>query len=173
MDYTPRFEQPVSLAQLRAIREPELLVNEIARLENSIQHLERSNRELRAFLEPASSGQGASPAVGADEEDDELDEETKAEFTASVKENEETIARQQERITMIRLALEEQVGVDAANPHYGLAGSTTAPTPAPAAPAPPTSAAPAVNGAEEGEVTGVTSSSARRAEPDADDGMYL
>lgn len=82
-------------------------------------------------------------------------------------------ARQQERITMIRLALEEQVGVDAANPHYGLAGSTTAATLAPAALAPPTSAAPAVNGAQEDEVTGVTSSDARRAEPDADDGMYL
>lgn len=31
MDYTPRFEQPVSLAQLRAIREPELLVNGASR----------------------------------------------------------------------------------------------------------------------------------------------
>lgn len=74
---------------------------------------------------------------------------------------------------MIRLALEEQVGVDAAHPHYGLAGSTTAATPAPAAPVSNMPAPPAANGAEEDEVTGVASSDARRAEPDADDGMYL
>ncbi|BGP33810.1 hypothetical protein JCM10296v2_005615 [Rhodotorula toruloides] len=35
-----------------------------------------------------------------------------------MEENEETIAAQQERITMIRLALEEKIGIDAANPHY-------------------------------------------------------
>ncbi|BGP50034.1 hypothetical protein JCM10450v2_005942 [Rhodotorula kratochvilovae] len=117
--FTPAHNQPVTLAQLRLL-EPELLSNEIARLQNSIAHLERSNDELRAFVR----------GEGEEEDGDEgLDDETKRELEDTVRENEETVARQQERITMIRLALEEQVGVDARNPHYALAGSAPASAP--------------------------------------------
>ncbi|GAA5907178.1 hypothetical protein JCM6882_008384 [Rhodosporidiobolus microsporus] len=159
IDYTPKHPQPVSLAALRQL-EPELLSNEITRLQNSVQHLERSNDELRAFA----AGGG---------EDDEVDEESKGEFEAAVRENEETIAAQKERLHMICLALEEKVGVDASNPHYNLASpasSSTAPPAlsAPAAPAPPAQG----NGriADEGEeVTGVQTGGAAR----EDDGMYL
>jgi predicted transcriptional regulator len=50
---------------------------EVARLQNSIKHLERSNEELQAFCKEA--------------DEEELDEETKREFDQSVKENEETM----------------------------------------------------------------------------------
>ncbi|GAA5977548.1 hypothetical protein JCM10908_005012 [Rhodotorula pacifica] len=110
MDYAPRHAQPVTLAQLRQL-EPELLTGEIARLENSIQHLEASNVELREWA-------GIGTATTTSTQDDEIDEDSKREFAEAVRENEETIASQQERLTMIRLALEEKIGVDAANPHY-------------------------------------------------------
>ncbi|GAA6050572.1 hypothetical protein JCM3770_001468 [Rhodotorula araucariae] len=193
--FTPAHDQPVTLAQLRLL-EPELLSNgalpsrpappvrprartradaaralhtEIARLQNSIAHLERSNGELRAFVR----GEG-------DDDGDSLDDDTRREFEDTVRENEETIACQQERIEMIRVALEEQVGVDARNPHYIVAGS--APTAARVSPPP------AVH--DDGdEVMGVAAASARTtaAPPplsspnvngaqlagDDDDGMYL
>ncbi|BGO93360.1 hypothetical protein NBRC10512_005526 [Rhodotorula toruloides] len=104
VDYVPHHAQPVTLAQLRAI-EADSLVPEIARLENSIAHLERSNQELR-------------DAVREEQAGTDVDEDAVREFEAAIKENEETIAAQQERITMIRLALEEKIGVDAGNPHY-------------------------------------------------------
>lgn len=74
---------------------------------------------------------------------DAVDEEAVREFEAAIRENEETMcahfkpvwvierrdelttipllansSAQRERITMIRLALEEKIGVDAENPHY-------------------------------------------------------
>ncbi|GAA5988727.1 hypothetical protein JCM5350_001996 [Sporobolomyces pararoseus] len=117
--FRPQYDQPVTLRELSTL-EPELLVNgrltseqwcdgfkEISRLENSIKHLKRSNEELQDFLH------------------DEEDEETKAEFVNTVFENQETIARQEERIRMIRIALEDQIGVQATNSHYTNAGSTT------------------------------------------------
>ncbi|KWU42165.1 hypothetical protein RHOSPDRAFT_5488, partial [Rhodotorula sp. JG-1b] len=122
MDYSPRHAQPVTLAQLRQL-EPELLTGEIARLENSLQHLEASNVELRAWAGIESSAgkpeDGTTTTTTTTTDDDEqLDEGSKREFAEAVRENEETIASQRERLTMIRLALEEKVGVDAANPHY-------------------------------------------------------
>ncbi|GAA5822551.1 hypothetical protein JCM11251_006376 [Rhodosporidiobolus azoricus] len=168
IDYTPKHPQPVTLAQLRQL-EPELLSNEITRLQNSIQHLERSNDELREF---AGDGGG---------EDDEVDEESKAEFEAAIRENEETIAAQNERLHMIRLALEEQVGVDAENPHYNLSSTaSTALPPASATPPLPNSTAAPLSegvsgeGSEEQEVVGVQAASTRAAgEGGEGDGMYL
>ncbi|GAA5935714.1 hypothetical protein JCM3775_003390 [Rhodotorula graminis] len=168
--FRPTHDQPVTLAQLRLL-EPELLVGEIGRLENSIAHLERSNDELAAFVRG--------------DDGDELDDDTRREFEDSVKENEETIARQHERIAMIRVALEEQVGVDASNPHYAVAQASAASR------APPPAAA--LEGGEHGEVMGVaaaSSTTAAGAAPsrtggvngvsgragggeDDDDGMYL
>ncbi|GAA5902837.1 uncharacterized protein JCM6883_007258 [Sporobolomyces salmoneus] len=113
--FRPQHDQPVTLAELSTL-EPELLVNEISRLENSLKHLKRSNEELKEFIEV------------------EDDEETKAEFVNTVFENQETIAKQEERIQMIRLALEEQIGVQASNSHYSTredtiqSTSTSAPT---------------------------------------------
>lgn len=87
--------------------------------------------ELRAFCE---------------DDEEELDEESKKELESSRQENEVTMcvavdgrtdirereltffsagcsATQRERLEMLRLALQSQLGVDAANSHYTLAGS--------------------------------------------------
>ncbi|GAA5853944.1 hypothetical protein JCM9279_007611 [Rhodotorula babjevae] len=142
--FRPTHDQPVTLAQLRLL-EPELLVGEISRLENSIAHLERSNGELAAF------------ARG--DESEELDDDTRREFEDSVKENEETIARQQERIAMIRVALEEQIGVDARNTHYAVDGAAGAGAQASAAAAASRTPAPGAREEEQDEVMGVAAAS--------------
>ncbi|KAI5480967.1 hypothetical protein MNV49_006777 [Pseudohyphozyma bogoriensis] len=111
-DFIPRHQQPVTLAQLNQL-EPELLTQEISRLRNSISHLQRSNKELDEFLNPPEGAQ-----------DDELDDETREELRKSIEENDETIASQEERMEMIRIALQNQLGVDAANSHYDVAAST-------------------------------------------------
>ncbi|GAA5964646.1 hypothetical protein JCM3765_007655 [Sporobolomyces pararoseus] len=138
--FRPQYDQPVTLAELSTL-EPELLVNEISRLENSLKHLNRSNEELQEFL------------------NEEEDEETKAELVNTVFENQETIARQEERIRMIRIALEEQIGVQATNSHYTNAGSTTTTSSNPSTQSTSTTTRPATAGEdeEEEEVTGMAS----------------
>ncbi|GAA5910507.1 hypothetical protein JCM5296_003681 [Sporobolomyces johnsonii] len=167
--FTPRYDQPVTLRDLSQL-EPELLSAEIARLQNSIAHLRRSNDELRAFLQQEGDDEG-------------LDQETRKEFEDCVGENEETILRQTERIEMLRLALEAQVGVSAANPHYdALSSSSSAPRPpAPSSPsgastltAPPEGSgrsmeAPAAPGTEGREAGGVNGAGGGAGE----NGMYL
>ena len=94
--FKPVHQQPVTLQQLIEL-EPELLTagerhfqsstgfitvlkrkeTEASRLQNSLSHLERSNRELQACL------------VGDDDDlSEELDPDERAEFEASIKENE-------------------------------------------------------------------------------------
>ncbi|GAA6016197.1 hypothetical protein JCM11491_003766 [Sporobolomyces phaffii] len=146
--FRPRHDQPVTLAELSTI-EPELLVNEITRLKNSLKHLRRSNDELEEF---------------AREEDD---AETKAEFVNTVFENRETISKQEERIEMIRLALEEQIGVQATNGHYASSRESDHPTSLSAAPTTTAAgaAAEAVGEAEDDEeVTGMVGATRRRAQ---------
>lgn len=75
---------------------------EVQRLSNSLLHLSRSNNELLEFLS----------------EDTEMTTGERSEFATSVDENLVTIATQKERLEMIRLVLQEQLGVDAANSHY-------------------------------------------------------
>ncbi|KAK4046704.1 hypothetical protein OIV83_005907 [Microbotryomycetes sp. JL201] len=103
--FTPRHEQPVTFETLRQL-EPELLTAEVGRLQNSIQHLERSNAELEEF------------AATEDDDDD------RRELQLAVTENLQTIASQKERLVMIRLALQDKLGVDAGNAHYDLAESS-------------------------------------------------
>jgi hypothetical protein len=49
MEYTPRHPQPFTLAQARALDVP-IIFEEIARLENSLVHLRRTQEELEAFV---------------------------------------------------------------------------------------------------------------------------
>ncbi|ORY76863.1 hypothetical protein BCR35DRAFT_292372 [Leucosporidium creatinivorum] len=123
--FIPVHDQPVTLAALKEL-EPEILTAEVARLQNSIKHLERSNEELKTFCSEA--------------DDEDLDDDSRREFEQSVKENEETIASQKERMVMLRLALESQLGVDATNSHYTIAGADSA-TPSTATLEAPTSTA--------------------------------
>lgn len=72
---------------------------EVQRLLNSVQHLLRSNTELVAFL--------------IEDGDDE-------EFNESIQENETTIKAQQERLEMIRIVLQDKLGIEATNSHYAI-----------------------------------------------------
>jgi C4-type Zn-finger protein len=76
---------------------------EVQRLLNSVQHLLRSNTELAAFLI---------------EDDDE-------EFNQSIQENEMTIKAQQERLEMIRIVLQDKLGIEATNSHYAIVEQVT------------------------------------------------
>lgn len=113
--YSPKHAQPATLEQLCELDE-DTLAAEIPRLENSIKHLRRSNQEILEFTQKG-SGDGA---VTEDEEDDE-------EFQTIVKENEEVISSQTERIHMIHLALQAKFGFDPTNPHYRTVDPTNPP----------------------------------------------
>ncbi|GAA5942465.1 hypothetical protein JCM1841_005773 [Sporobolomyces salmonicolor] len=159
--FTPRYDQPVTLRELDEL-EPEILSAEIARLQNSIAHLRRSNDELRAFLK----------------DDEAVDPETRREFEDCIVENEETLLRQTERIEMLRLTLQAKVGVDAANPHYALrSASPTAPL-APVSGTSTLSAPPPVSGRSE-EAPAARGTEGRAAggvdgvEGGEEDGVYL
>ncbi|KDE06858.1 hypothetical protein MVLG_02894 [Microbotryum lychnidis-dioicae p1A1 Lamole] len=113
MTTTPTYSHPFTLSQAIQL-EPALITQEITRLQHSIQHLERSNSELSQYLEE----EGPEEA-----------------FELSIKENELTMqvlirvpslelensATQKERISILRHALQEQIGVDRSNGHYELA----------------------------------------------------
>jgi hypothetical protein len=77
---------------------------EVQRLLNSVQHLLRSNTELVAFL--------------IEDGDDE-------EFNESIQENETTIKAQQERLEMIRIVLQDKLGIEATNSHYAIVEQVT------------------------------------------------
>ncbi|SCZ88472.1 BZ3500_MvSof-1268-A1-R1_Chr10-2g02970 [Microbotryum saponariae] len=96
---TPTYSHPFTLSQAIQL-EPALITQEITRLQHSIQHLERSNAELLQYLE---------------------EEGPEAEFESSIRENEVTM--QKERISILRHALQEQIGVDGSNGHYELASA--------------------------------------------------
>lgn len=79
MEYHPKYPQPFTLEQAVAF-DPEVASDEIARLQNSIAHLKRTQDELKDYTEDPDVRQ-------------------------AVEENETTIASQDERIFMLKLAL--------------------------------------------------------------------
>jgi len=95
MEYNPRYPQPFSLSQAIAL-DPAVAWDEIARLRNSLLHLRRSQIELQECLRELGS------------------EEMDLEVSQAVKENEITIASQDERIFMLELALT----------HHGYSGAS-------------------------------------------------
>ncbi|KAF8551455.1 hypothetical protein OG21DRAFT_1512693 [Imleria badia] len=86
MEYNPRYPQPFSLTQAIAL-DPAVAWDEIARLRNSLLHLRRSQNGLQEYLQELAP------------------EEVDLEVSQAVKENEITIASQDERIFMLKLAL--------------------------------------------------------------------
>ncbi|KAL5530689.1 hypothetical protein ACEPAF_6947 [Sanghuangporus sanghuang] len=96
MDYSPKHKQPFTLTQASELDIP-TITKEIERLENSLFHLHRTQTELNEHL---------SGSMGEDRE-----------LLDVIKENEDVIASQKERITMLNLALEEK-GVNARSGHY-------------------------------------------------------
>ncbi|WWD02168.1 hypothetical protein V865_000206 [Kwoniella europaea PYCC6329] len=102
--FIPKHAQPFSLEEAMGL-EVETLVNEIKRLENSIKHLQRTQSDLKSYL---------------DSEEGKEDEDGDGEIGKAYKENEDTISSQSERITLIKLALINKLGSDARLEHYGL-----------------------------------------------------
>ncbi|THH14674.1 hypothetical protein EW146_g5688 [Bondarzewia mesenterica] len=109
MDYKPRHAQPFTLAEAARLDPPTItegsnshlgifvrhgmndaiiFVVEIARLQNSLQHLERTQDELRQCIQEA-----AVPD---------------ADFLDAIKENQDVIGSQEERITILKMALIEK-----------------------------------------------------------------
>jgi len=85
MEYTPRYPQPFTLAE--AIRlDASVIYEEITRLNNSIEHLKRSQIELREAV--------------ASDPDPELDK--------AIKENNFVIGSQEERVSILKMALVEK-----------------------------------------------------------------
>ncbi|KAI0832375.1 hypothetical protein BC628DRAFT_1309963 [Trametes gibbosa] len=86
MEYRPRYTQPFTLEEARLLAVP-IITEEISRLQNSLSHLQRTQDELREAL-------ATSPG----------DTDLKQAFT----ENEDVIGSQKERITMLRMVLDEK-----------------------------------------------------------------
>jgi len=96
MEYTPRYSQPFTVAQAVLLDVP-IITEEISRIQTSLDHLRRTQSELREAL--------------ADDPDD-LD------FRKAFEENEDVIGSQAERISMLQLALTEK-GIPMSS-HYGV-----------------------------------------------------
>ncbi|VDC07321.1 unnamed protein product [Peniophora sp. CBMAI 1063] len=111
MDFHPKYPQPFTLHEAVQL-EPGVIADEIARLQNSLKHLKQTQDELHSFARE-------------DPGDDDIKE--------AVSENETTIGSQEERITMLKLALVEK-GVILPSSHYTLPGERVHDPP------PPTSA---------------------------------
>lgn len=99
INFKPKYTQPITLDALLEL-DPGFITAEISRLENSINHLTRSNSDL---------------LLAEKEEDDAAERQV---FVLAREENEDVIESQRERITMMKLALHQMIGVDSEGPHY-------------------------------------------------------
>ncbi|KZT20403.1 hypothetical protein NEOLEDRAFT_1245278, partial [Neolentinus lepideus HHB14362 ss-1] len=95
MDYIPRHPQPFTLAEATRLEVP-VITEEIARLQNSLNYLQRTQDELKEHL------------TGSSEEDAVLEE--------AYTDNSKVIASQKERITILKMALSNK-GMPYSN-HY-------------------------------------------------------
>jgi len=99
MEFRPKHPQPFSLSDALKF-DPATITEEIARLENSLQHLRRTQDELRSYSDDP-------------------------ELSQYLRENETVIASQAERIDMLNIALNEK-GVVASGSHYELTNTPAA-----------------------------------------------
>ncbi|KIY49299.1 hypothetical protein FISHEDRAFT_23280, partial [Fistulina hepatica ATCC 64428] len=100
MDYTPRYRQPFTLAH--AIRLDVAVINEeISRLENSLKHL-RETQDLLAQEQTREAEIGAEPDH---------------EVIHAIEENKIVIGAQEERISMLRMAMTVK-GASSNSGHY-------------------------------------------------------
>ncbi|KIL68057.1 hypothetical protein M378DRAFT_927770 [Amanita muscaria Koide BX008] len=95
MEFKPRYPQPFTILQAIEL-DVSVITEEIARLQNSISHLKDTQQSLQTYLST---------------EDD-------AELATALKENEDVIASQQERITILQFALRGKGIIG--NEHYSL-----------------------------------------------------
>ncbi|EPT03748.1 hypothetical protein FOMPIDRAFT_1115201 [Fomitopsis schrenkii] len=85
MEYRPKYAQPFTLQEAAAMDVP-VLTEEIARLQNSLQHLRRTQHELQ---------------IATDTDYD-------PEIAKALEENNEVIGSQEERISILKMALAEK-----------------------------------------------------------------
>ncbi|KAH9938194.1 uncharacterized protein B0H18DRAFT_1112373 [Fomitopsis serialis] len=85
MDYRPRYSQPFTLQEAVGL-DVSVITEEIARLQHSLQHLRRTQTELK---------------VVSDEAPD-------PEFTKAIEENDLVIGSQEERVSILKMALTEK-----------------------------------------------------------------
>ncbi|KAK0468230.1 uncharacterized protein EV420DRAFT_452831 [Desarmillaria tabescens] len=105
MEYTPRYAQPFTLNQAIQLDIP-VITEEIARLQNSLQHLRETQELLGQYI-----------TENPDDQDPEIDK--------AFEENETVIGSQEERIGILRMALAEK-GVILAS-HYTASPSNSVP----------------------------------------------
>ncbi|KAF9464459.1 hypothetical protein BDZ94DRAFT_1256489 [Collybia nuda] len=103
MDYLPRYPQPFTLAEAIAL-DVSVISEEITRLQHSLRYLRQTQDTLHEHV--------------ASEKPEDID----PEISKALEENEDVIASQEERISILKMALAEK-GVHAQN-HYDLAPST-------------------------------------------------
>lgn len=84
-DYKPRYQQPFTLAEATALDVP-VISEEISRLQNSLKYLRETQEALKAVLA----------------------ETTDAEIAEAFEENEIVIGSQEERITILKMAMTEK-----------------------------------------------------------------
>jgi len=101
MEYSSKYNQPFTLSQAIHL-DVSILSEEITRLQNSLQHLRSTQTTLR---EHTASEQSSNSPVDP-------------EITVALSENEETIGSQEERISILKMALAHK-GVSTSN-HYDL-----------------------------------------------------
>lgn len=119
MDYKPRYPQPFTLTQA-VLLDVSVITEEIARLQNSLNRLMQTKEGLREYL-ASESPEDADPEVAK-----------------ALEENEVVIGSQEERISILKIALAEK-GVhagshydlksDATSTQHGSAGTTTSTMP--------------------------------------------
>ncbi|KAJ7781136.1 hypothetical protein B0H16DRAFT_1497192 [Mycena metata] len=120
MDYKPRFAQPFTLSEARLL-DVETITEEIARLQNSLQHLSNTQETLQEYVASVQPG-----------------EEVDRDITKAIEENETVIGSQSERISILKMALADK-GIVAGShydiapplPRVAVAPASTAQTPAP------------------------------------------
>lgn len=98
MDYAPKYAQPFTFEQATLLDVP-VIFEEIARLQNSLQHLKRTQDELQAFVD---------------------DSEKDPDIVQALEENRTVIGSQEERIDMLKMALSHKGVHTGVGSHYEL-----------------------------------------------------
>jgi len=137
MDFNPKYSQPFTLGEALQL-DIGTIAAEIARLQDSIQRLQATQDELKQFIQESG------------------DEKPDQDLVDALNENDVVIKSQEERIGMLRIALERKGATHASNPHYAVASTV------PSQPAVPRVEETRANGATNGNTQGQD-----------DDGLYL
>jgi len=102
MEYKPRYAQPFTLSEARVL-DVETITEEIARLQNSLQRLDETQKFLQEHVSSTRAAAG----------------EVDSEIAKALEENQTVIGSQSERISILKMALSDK-GIVAGS-HYDIA----------------------------------------------------